>query len=170
MRLEAFLLADAATATPDGKLYIHGGGITRLTAAVLPLVSQLALVVRLAVDVDDFKQEHTFSFSLADPDGGIVVPPVPLKVAAQEPPKLPEGEERFLQLAIGLGPVTFSRAGLYRLKLTVNNRTLRSMNLPVVAMSSDELERIMSPFAAPAQKPPAAKRPRRTAKKSRGPR
>jgi hypothetical protein len=145
VRLDTFLLADAAAATPDGKLYIHGGGITRLTTSALPLLATLAVVVRFQMEPKDFRTDHTFSLSLSDPDGSVVLPPVPIEFPKQTRPQLPKGEETFLQVALNLGAVTFSRAGAYKLKFAADGHTVRQMTLPVVALSSDELEQMMKP-------------------------
>lgn len=60
MILESLLLADNAAAA-GGKLYVHGGGITRITPPTLPWVQPLLTVVLrlLADDVADLMAEHS---------------------------------------------------------------------------------------------------------------
>lgn len=46
MQVDAFMLAEAARAT-DGRLFIHGGGLVRIVAPLLPWTHpQIALVAR----------------------------------------------------------------------------------------------------------------------------
>ena len=62
MRLKALLVADHASVDASGKIYVNGGGITRLTTplpGILPFLSLLALFV---VDEDDLHQEHWRKF------------------------------------------------------------------------------------------------------------
>jgi hypothetical protein len=119
------LIADAVSAPPDGKFYIHGGGLTRLTVPVLPfVVPQIGAFVRLEIDEDEVGQEHEFRFALTDPDGVPVglwpscraeLPPPPSGA-----PELEEGEQRFVVLAINIPGIQLGRRGLHRFEFHVD--------------------------------------------------
>jgi hypothetical protein len=135
MELDTFMLADAATGTPDGKLFIHGGGITRITPPIIPWTQpQLAIVARLRMGPEDWDQEHELQLSLLDPDGALIMPPAPVTVEAPQRPDAAEGEEHYVQLAIGLASPTFAREGLYKVELRLGEKLLRSLPLRVVAV------------------------------------
>jgi len=141
MRLDAFILAEAATAAPDGKLYVHGGGLTRVVCPVFPFVlPQLALVARLLVDESDLEARHVFETTLVDPEGAAVVPGAPLVAEQGDVLALPDGEERFMQFAITFGGVLFARPGVHTLSFKVDEEELRRMTLPVVELASQIVE------------------------------
>jgi hypothetical protein len=135
MRLDACLLADAATATPDGKLFIHGGGITRLTPLVLPWTHPLlGVVVRFEVEPGDNEQAHEISLRLVSPDGEQMPLPLPtITVTPERPAHAIEGEEHYVQLALGLAGITFQGDGIHVLELALNGDTIRGLRLAVIA-------------------------------------
>lgn len=144
------ILADAATATPDGKLFIHGGGITRITAATLPWVQpQIALVARFLMEDADFEQSHELQLSIADPSGALLVPPVPIEFPQPTVPDVQEGEERFMQIALGLASLTFTTEGLYEVELRMDGEVVRSLPLAVVAARLDESGGLVTGRQAP---------------------
>ena len=68
MQLTAALLADAAVATPEGKLYIHGGGIDTLFVARVPAVhAALAVAVTVLFEASDAGQPVDLSIALVGP-------------------------------------------------------------------------------------------------------
>src|SRR5262245_50313329 len=98
MRLDTCLLADAATTTPDGKVFIHGGGITRLTPPTLPWTHpMLALVLRFELEEDDPGTSHQISLGLNSPAGEEMLTPAPELDVHPTPTKAVEGEESYLQ-------------------------------------------------------------------------
>lgn len=142
MRLDTFLLADAATASPDGKLYIHGGGLTTIRAPVVPLGVALAVAIRLQVDEDELRGTHELQLSMSAPDGSEVWPTQRLRfgpLAHLE--TIADGEERYIQLALSFGAVTFATHGIYRLVLVVDGETLRDMSVPVVELARPPVNR-----------------------------
>jgi uncharacterized protein DUF6941 len=137
MRLDAFLLADVVTAPPDGKVYVHGGGLTRITAPVLPFtLPQLGILARFAIEASELERPHDFAFSLTDADGNDVIPPGELRSAPIAPPEVPEGEEHYLQLALNLTGITFPTAGVYHFELRADGEPVKTMTLPVVPMQT----------------------------------
>jgi hypothetical protein len=143
MRLDTFLLADAVSAPPDGKFYILGGGITRLTVLGLPFaVPQIGVLIRLAIEEQEVGGEHEFGFELRDPDGEVVGPaPAPRFNATIPPPleaqALVEGEQRFVVVALNIGGVLVGRRGLHVFSFLVDGETIGSIPLPVVVQPPD---------------------------------
>lgn len=138
MQLDAFMLADAA-ATFEGKLYIHGGGFTRINAPAIPWVQpQLSIVIRLQVE-DDWKPDNELGLRLFDPDGASVLPPIVIPLPSEPPPAVPAGEEAYIQMVLGLGPIQFAQEGVYRFEVKLGEDVLRSMRFPVVALSVEDL-------------------------------
>jgi hypothetical protein len=134
MQVETFLLADAVSAPPDGKMYIHGGGLTRINAPMLPFSLQLGVAVRLAVTEDELRTPHVFSLTFTDHNGAEIHPTLQLKsmpLTQIEP--LAEGEERFAQLALNVGGLTFTREGPCKIEFAIDKLPLRTLTLAVVA-------------------------------------
>lgn len=141
MILDTLLLADAATATPDGKLFIHGGGITQLNPPALPWVQPLiTVVVRLRMEEDDWDQPHQMQLEVSNPSGTPIMPPSPINVEATPQPEATEGEDQFLQMALAIANPIFTEEGLYRFDLTIDGELARSMPVAVKAPTgqSDE--------------------------------
>jgi hypothetical protein len=138
MELETFLLADAA-AGADGKLYIHGGGLTRITPPMLPwLQPQLALVLIFRADPEELAQPHEFQLTLLDPDGAAAMPAVEDEIApAEHLAAAVPGEESHLHIVLTLSPVRFTRVGAYRFNVAIDGREAGGVNLPVVLQTND---------------------------------
>jgi hypothetical protein len=132
VRLETCFLADAASGH-EGKLYVHGGGITRLTPPVFPfMVPMLAVVVRLEAELSDYEGTHEIGLTLLDPTGESVLPPVAVTSHLGPTPEFVDGEEQYIQLTLSLGGIPIPQPGLYRLELAIDGEVLRVLNLPVV--------------------------------------
>lgn len=141
MRLDCFLLADAAAAE-GGKLYIHGGGITRLNVASVPLIlPQLAVVIRWVAEPEDLLDDHLVEFSLSDPGGGAVIPRtrLPMAIGKGRDLEVADGEERIVQLALGFAGVPFRKFGVYSLMVSLDSVVVRAMTLPVVEVPDPAL-------------------------------
>jgi len=168
MKIDAFLLADAVSAPGDGKFYIHGGGLTRLSVPVLPFaLPQLAVFARLEFTEDEMRAGHPLQLTLTDPED------VPVGIFPQfegqpftELPELAEGEQRFVVVAVNIGGIVVGRTGLHHLGLHVDQTLLRSLPLPVIHVSP---ERMQAPAAAPVTLRPAAVPPNRAARRRQAP-
>lgn len=165
MRLDTFQIADAVSAPPDGKFYIHGGGLTRLIVPTLPFpVPQLGLFVRLQVSQGDLGKVHDFEFTLTDPDGEPVGDLPKFRAPVDSPQKLEPGEQQFVQLAINVGGVVVARRGLHRFLFAMDGEQLAERPIPVVRLSREELE------ALAAAAPPTQGAPNRAARRHPPPR
>jgi Family of unknown function (DUF6941) len=140
MRLDAFLLADAARVADDGKLYIHGGGVTKIEAPSLPwLVPRLSVALRFQVEDEDFDGWPPGMVRLVfqAPDRGEILHAV-LPFPDEPPTGGVEGEEVFLQLVLNLEPLPVAITGAHRFELSLDERMLRVLPLPVVLADSHQ--------------------------------
>lgn len=134
MRLDTCLLADAATATPDGKLFIHGGGISRITPPVLPWTHPLlAVVLRFELEAGDADRTHELALALVSPKGDQMLSPVPTLEVPPQRTRAVEGEESYLQAALQFATIPFASEGIYTLEVRVDGANVRSVPLAVVA-------------------------------------
>jgi len=153
------LLADAVSAPPDGKFYIHGGGLTRLTVPAFPFpIPQLGVFVRLEIEEHEVGRTHEFAFELADPDGDPVGPRA--QFTAQLPPPPPgapdpeEGEQRFVVLALNIGGMNVGRRGLHTFSFRVDDEPLGTIPLPVTVLSPEQIQATTaSPLIGPLPNP-----------------
>lgn len=164
MRLNALLIADAVSAPPDGKFYIHGGGLTRLTVPAFPFpVPQLGVFVRLEIEEHEVGEMHEFAFEFTDPDGDPVGPGA--RFEAQIPPPLPgfpeleEGEQRFVVLALNIGGISVGRRGLHTFAFRVDGEALGTVPLPVTVLSPEQLQAATTPPMIRPPSDPAAPNP-----------
>ncbi len=140
MRLDSFLIADNATVA-DGKLYVHGGGITRINALSLPLAMSLTVAVRLLVEEDEIGTTKRLTLAVTDPDGSSMLPPAPIDLPIERPgPDMLPDEEMLLQMTVGMA-LQFTRGGTYHFKLTIDEEVLRDLRLPVATLTQEQLKR-----------------------------
>jgi hypothetical protein len=132
MELETILLADAAS-TAEGKLYVHGGGLTRLTPPMLPwLHPQITVVLIFRTDEADLGQTRRLQLTLTAPDESLAMPAFEQPIGPIQPRAEPlPGEASRLQAVLNFSPVQFIRPGLYRFNVQVDDEPAGSMNLPV---------------------------------------
>src|SRR5215218_3754481 len=118
MRFETLLLADNAAAI-EGKLYIHGGGITRLTPPQLPWPHPLlTFLVRLRADgAADLTAEHQLRLGMVDPDGEFVVPASELLLRHDEQLSVIDGELLYANVAITVAPLLLMREGVHTVQV-----------------------------------------------------
>src|SRR4051794_152094 len=117
MRFESCMLAEAASGL-EGKLYIHGGGGTRITPPSPPWVHPtLSLVVRLPLEPADSAVDHEVTIALLDQTGEALFGPASIPVPSLHAIAPVEDEETYLQLAVTVAPIPFQRAGTYRFEV-----------------------------------------------------
>jgi hypothetical protein len=168
MRLNALVLADAVSAPQDGKFYIHGGGLTRVTVPLLPFpIPQLGVLVRLEIEETEIGETHEFRFQLTDPDGTPVG--LPPRFEAQIPERLPgapepeEGEQLFVLLAMNLSGIVVGRRGLHQFEFYIDDELRDAIPLPVVPLTAEQLQAMGAPVGLPPPRP--ATRPNRAARR-----
>lgn len=130
MRLDAFILADAASTPGDGKFYIHGGGLSRFVVPTLPFPLGVAAYMRFEVDEAEIRRAHQFRVAVLGPVGQNIRP-IDFQNVPEEPVQLLDGEQRFMQIALNL-PLFIVRIGLYRVELYLDGDLVRSIPVPLV--------------------------------------
>jgi hypothetical protein len=131
VRLDSFLLAEYASVEND-KLYVIGGGITRIEAPQLPWTQALALIARFALSADERRHPHLLSMSMTRPDGELLFDARDIGLPVTEEKRRAEGEERYGQLVLVFQQIPFPETGIYRLNLAMDGEHFRSVSLPVV--------------------------------------
>lgn len=118
MRFDFAMLADAAQVV-EGKLYIHGGALTRITAGALPWTQPIAMGMRLEPDADDdLSREFRFRLTVVGPDSDVLAEhetPLSLQRPQADPPA--EGEPLGVVLGLTLNGLVFRSYGLHRITL-----------------------------------------------------
>lgn len=121
MTLDFFMLADGASVA-EGKLYIHGGAITRVNPASLPSGPTLiAVVARLLIDEEDRGNPPVdVAIEWEKPDGTQLMPPLRAHVSADVPPDgIREGEDQGT-IIVANALVVFDTAGPHSVLLRLN--------------------------------------------------
>jgi hypothetical protein len=158
MKLETILVADAVSAPPDGKFYLHGAGITRFNVPQLPTIVHMGILARFELDEHEPYERHRIAIHLTDPNevdllkGG----PELWTDVPTEPPQHVEGEQRFLALVINLDSLVIQQEGMHHLQIDLDGVTIRAVPLPVVLLTPPGqfgVERFARPLRAP--EPPA---------------
>ncbi len=133
MRLQFTLLAQAASAPPDGLLYIHGGGINTVWTQQVPLSFQGTLVIRLLADRSELERQHALEIQFNDADGrGVLAPPIRLPISANAVPGHPVGWPVPVQVVANLTGIRLEREGSYTIDVLLDDQHLGSENLRVV--------------------------------------
>lgn len=134
MRFDFALLADAAQVV-EGKLYIQGGGLTRMTATSVPWAQPLAICMRLEPDADDdLSREWEFSVAVLGPDDmPITEARVPVTLHRPEL-VVAEGERPGVLLALTISGLVVRSYGPHRVRLAVDGAEME-LSFAVVATS-----------------------------------
>jgi hypothetical protein len=131
MKLETMMLADAATAF-EGKLFVQGGGLTRITAPELPWTQpQVVLVLRFQMAKKDWDVDHEFELAIDGPDGEMV-PRTRIAIPRpRRPNKLIPGEHHYLHSTITIASLRFTSPGIYNFRLWLGGEPIRTLPIAV---------------------------------------
>jgi hypothetical protein len=131
MRFDFALLADFAQMI-DGKLYVQGGGLTRVTAPTVPFAVPVAIAMRIEPEPDaQVAGVSELEVSVIGPDGDtIFAHGAPMKldrpaVTAQE------GEKAAIFVALTLSPLVLKGYGPHRVELRFDDARIE-LNFAVV--------------------------------------
>ena len=133
------LLADAAQSV-DGKLYILGGGWSRIGPDPHPT----AIALYIKVPWDRTNTPHRLLLELVDLDGEPVLvdtPSGPQAIRVEtgfevgRPPGVKPGMPLDLSLALNLGPIPLEPGGNYAWRLSINGETDENWSLPFSVMT-----------------------------------
>jgi len=163
LRLDAVFLADHAVAA-EGKLYVNGGGITRLNVPFLPFaLPGLSLVLRYMLEVPADRDAHALELQFESPSGVLLFPETPVELPAVEDDVehvLAPGEEQYAQAVLSVAGVPIIETGLHKFSVRWDGELVREFALPVVLLGEE------MPAAPPA--PNRAERRRQERASGRG--
>lgn len=132
MKADFALIAEAASAPPDGKLYVIGGAVRRVASPSYPTVlPSLSLVVSLSVPPAECGVEHELRLSFLDPDGVQLMAPPPFKVKADPNPdskRLPA----FINIVAMIGGLPVPKPGDYAFSLVWSGQEIASVGFRAV--------------------------------------
>ncbi len=133
-----FTLCDHASVPPDGKIYIHGGGVHQLFVPQIPgPLRTLFLMVRLSIPWHMLGEPHTVRIRALDLDRKPVGPADPLITTPFElgrPAGHRPGDESAINICAELNGLTIQQPMTLRFHLLVDDQTIGSLPLKVVQM------------------------------------
>ena len=133
MQIEFAMLADAAAAPPDGKLYIHGGAFDTISSPQFPCAHpSLTLVIRLVGPRSEAHVSHEVMIRLRDGEGNEVIPSLNATVQPQQVVAMTPNVNYTVVLAIN--SLTFSRAGEHRFDIFIDGQHLKTVPLHLVQL------------------------------------
>ncbi len=124
MQADIFLLADHAQIS-EGKLYLSGGGWTRLTVARVPIRQRIGLAVGLRLEPQDADRHHSFRIDMQTP-GDVVQ----LGRGGFQSEAFQESSQMFL-LAIS-AELNIEAAGSYKIILNADGTEIKRIEFEVV--------------------------------------
>ena len=133
-----FTLCDHASVPPDGKIYIHGGGINQLLVPQIPgPLRALYLVVRLSIPWHMLGEPHTVTVRALDLDRqpvGSADPLITTPFELGKPPGHRPGDESAINICAELSGLTIERPMSLRFHLQVDDERIGSLPLKIGAM------------------------------------
>jgi hypothetical protein len=143
--IRIFTLCDHASVPPDGKIYIHGGGVQQLFMPQLPgPLRTLFLVVRLSIPWHMLGEPHTVRIRALDLDRVAVGPTDPLITTPFElgkPPGLRPGDESAINICAELSGLQIQRPMTLLFHLLVDDNMIGSLPLKVTQLPSQGVPR-----------------------------
>jgi hypothetical protein len=130
MQLGYAILAAAAYQEADGRLFVMNGGLDGLMVNKVPgaIPSSLYFAFRVNFTQEECGREHEFVIEFAAPSGAVIFNSASRVTPA---PPNPPGRHGKVGALIQFLPTTFTEAGLYTLRLTVDGRELSTTDVVV---------------------------------------
>ncbi len=131
MILDFVLLADDAAAE-GRKLYIHGGGLRRIEAPVIPVATHLAIAARFTAELAEAGDRHRLGTRLMGRRGEQIVafPDVPIVI----PPRDELGEdweEISVATVLNFPAIVFFEEGWHTFRIDLDGEHLRDLRLRI---------------------------------------
>ena len=121
MRFDYALLADFAQVI-NAKLYVQGGGLTRITALTLPFGVPVAIAMRLEAEPDiDLSRESQFEVVVVGPDGETIFSHQTPVTLERPQAIVEEGERPGVFIALTLSALVMRSYGPHRIDLTFDD-------------------------------------------------
>ncbi len=131
-----FTLCDHATVPPDGKLYIHGGGVHQLFLQQIPgALRTLFLVARLSIPWHMLGEPHTVHIRALDLDRkplGAVDPLITTPFELGKPPGHRPGDESAINICAELSGLAVPQPMTIHFHLEVDERPIAVLPLKVI--------------------------------------
>lgn len=128
------MVADAATVTPDGKLYILGGQWDHIYAAAFPTTHPtMAVVLVIEVSYNEALKDHELKVSLTkdgEPAGAMAMG----KIRTGHAPTLELGASTNVSLALPFHQLTFDAPGTFEWVIEVDNEPIGRIPLSVASI------------------------------------
>jgi hypothetical protein len=138
MQLAYAMLADVAQSTPDGKISIIGGDIDTINATAFPTVlGNLAIIIRLNMDLAECDSKHTLRVTILGPLGNTIGPPFSNDFTPQVPPKYQENQVRAI-FVINIQGMMFETEGRHRFAINVDGKKLGEISILLARSSSQK--------------------------------
>ena len=130
--VDCFMLCDGVQVA-NGKLFILGGGWSRLTTSTLPVQRSLELAVRVVVPWLETNRPISFKLHLEDEDGRALLPePVTAEVRVGRPATLADGSDQSVPFVLRIGNANLARSGRYILSLRQGEETVARTTFDLV--------------------------------------
>ncbi|MGH2406456.1 MAG: tetratricopeptide repeat protein [Candidatus Limnocylindrales bacterium] len=130
MRILLALLAEHATASTDGRLYVVGGGIRTLQFASFPAIQpRLSVALGIEVGPSELGNEHTLSILAEGPRAELVFRPV--KVTFSMPPGPDRARAGYFHFVSNMDNVAFATAGEYGFVVHVDGVEIERVGIRV---------------------------------------
>jgi hypothetical protein len=135
----AFFAADHAAVTPDGKVYVNGGGISLLRFPSFPAtLATLGIAAILQLPFHNTMQDHTIRVGLRGPNDQDLPVRVEARFRAAPSPEAQYGEAGFVPFGVTVTNIEILTAGAYTLvlwfddeeKATYRMRAIQTLLLP----------------------------------------
>ncbi len=124
------MLADAVSYGHDGKIFVHGGGITEIDASAFPHTEpRFGMVITLVREDEAPGSDHQTRLAFLSPGGNDlpVGDPVPLRVPADADTEAP----MLINMVATFTGIEFPEAGLYWLQLYFDEEVVSSLPLSI---------------------------------------
>jgi hypothetical protein len=132
MKADFALVAEYASAPPDGKLYVIGGAIRRVASPTFPsILPNLSLVVSLRVPPAECGINHQLQLAFLDPDGEQLMAPPPFTINAAPNPDS-KSLPAFVNIVANVGGLPLPRSGDYAFSLVWAGQEIASVGFTAV--------------------------------------
>jgi hypothetical protein len=133
MKIRAFLISDAIT-TAQGKLYIHGGGITKIAGSFPLTQPTLGVLLRLEREDEPLGTDHHIAIHLLDPEGGQIVE---IESNYRVPGSANEEYPMTIDFVGSFSGLEFETPGLYRFAAFIDTNEIDSIPLALETEEED---------------------------------
>jgi hypothetical protein len=132
VKVRAFMLADAVDTGPGGKLFVHGGGISRIRPPVgYPWTQpQLAVLLILEREGEPVGSDHEIQLRIVDANGETLGPELPVNF--RFPPPVAEEAPTLVNLSATIAGLTFEAPGIYSVEARVDGELIDRLRLVLV--------------------------------------